>query len=52
VVIEKKDISNLNVIHDSFSSRKPNLKPFLGTGLIGKALLEQLQRTRKIIFKI
>ncbi len=46
VVIEKKDISKaLNVIHDTFFfSQAKTLNLFLvGTGLIGKALLEQLQ---------
>jgi bifunctional aspartokinase / homoserine dehydrogenase 1 len=46
VVIEKKDISKaLNVIHDTFFfSQVKSLNLFLvGTGLIGKALLEQLR---------
>ena len=46
VVIEKKDISKaLNVIHDTFFfSQVKTLNLFLvGTGLIGKALLNQLQ---------
>jgi bifunctional aspartokinase / homoserine dehydrogenase 1 len=46
VVIEKKDISKaLNVIHDTFFfSQVKSLNLFLvGTGLIGKALLEQLK---------
>ena len=46
VVIDKKDISKaLNVIHDTFFfSQVKTLNLFLvGTGLIGKALLNQLQ---------
>ncbi len=46
VVIEKKDISKaLNVIHDTFFfSQVKNLNLFLvGTGLIGKTLLNQLK---------
>ena len=46
VVIEQKDLSKaLNVIHDSFfADQVKTLNLFLvGTGLIGKALLEQLE---------
>lgn len=54
VVIEKKDISKaLNVIHDSFFfSQAKTLNLFLvGTGLIGKALLEQLQGQENYLSK-
>jgi bifunctional aspartokinase / homoserine dehydrogenase 1 len=54
VVIEKKDISKaLNVIHDSFFfSQAKTLNLFLvGTGLIGKALLEQLKGQENYLAK-
>lgn len=54
VVIERKDISKaLNVIHDSFFfSQAKTLNLFLvGTGLIGKALLEQLQGQENYLSK-
>ncbi len=54
VVIEKKDISKaLNVIHDSFFfSQAKTLNLFLvGTGLIGKALLEQLKGQENYLSK-
>ena len=54
VVIEKKDISKaLNVIHDSFFfSQAKTLNLFLvGTGLIGKALLEQIQGQENYLSK-